>query len=365
MRRGLLILSVLLLTNCNLLVTNWTDSGFKRGGKISSVKAYQDIRWNDLSDIGSRLDSNMVQTLWFNEETIWPDGYEALAQSVLEKGKNPGLGVRALHKKGITGKGVSVAIIDQNLVGEHAEYKGKIAAYEDVGCDVSEESGSMHAPAVVSLLVGENIGTAPDARVYLAAAPSWTRDAQYQADALNWIISKNRDLADDRKIRVVSVSAAPSGKGSPFKKNNGAWDAARETAEKEGLLVLDCTSHNRITAPCYYDLNAPDDFKKVRLGWGRDGEHPDDTTKIHVPCGRRTQAEEYRKGEESYQFTGVGGGSWTVPYLAGVLALGWQLRPELNSDTLLELIFKSAYKKDGFPIIHPAAFIDSVKNFQL
>lgn len=43
---------------------------------------------------------------------------------------------------------------------------------------------------------------------------------------------------------------------------------------------------------------------------------------LHIPSVRRTQAEEYNKGDCSYQYTGRGGMSWTVPVLAGVLALG-------------------------------------------
>jgi hypothetical protein len=37
---------------------------------------------------------------------------------------NPGLGVRELHEEGITGKGVTVAIIDQNMILDHPEFQG-------------------------------------------------------------------------------------------------------------------------------------------------------------------------------------------------------------------------------------------------
>lgn len=48
----------------------------------------------------------------------------------------------------------------------------------------------MHGPAVASLLVDREIGTAPDTSIYYAAAPSWTEDSKYQADALMWIVKK-------------------------------------------------------------------------------------------------------------------------------------------------------------------------------
>lgn len=40
--------------------------------------------------------------------------------SILEERKNAGLGIRTLHAKGITGQGISVAIIDK-LLGEYSE----------------------------------------------------------------------------------------------------------------------------------------------------------------------------------------------------------------------------------------------------
>ena len=112
---------------------------------------------------------------------------------------NPVMGIRELHAEGITGKGVTVAIIDQHLVPEHPEFQGKIVKYYDVGINKPAGVGSMHGPAVTSLMVGDNIGTAPDASVYYVAAPSWLEDAQYYADALEWIVAEDEKLLDGKK----------------------------------------------------------------------------------------------------------------------------------------------------------------------
>lgn len=333
--------------------------------KISSVKSYDDVRWKDLSGIAPQLDSQVISTLWFNQRTVWPAVFLSVADTILNKGMNPGLGVRELHKKGITGKNVNVAIIDQNLCQglDHPEYAGKIKEYHDVGCNQPANSGSMHAPAVTSLLVGTNIGTAPEANVYFAAAPSWTADAQYQADALNWIVDENAKLPENDKIRVVSISAAPSGPGSPFTKNQSSWDAAYSRAMAADILVLDCTTNHGITAACYYNLENPDDISLVTVG-NPNADILIDTSKMCIPNSRRTQAEEYNQGEIGYQYTGQGGLSWTTPYLAGVLAMGWQIRPELSNSVMLSLLFKSAYIKNGSnKIINPVAFIDSVSTY--
>jgi subtilisin family serine protease len=340
-----------------------SGGSFQQIHTVSSVKVNDDVRWGDLTGIESQVYPDLIPTLTFNQSTIWPSVYVSEADLVLSQGKDPGLGVRALHEQGITGAGVAVAIIDQNICLDHPEYAGKVLEYHDVGTGKDGNSGSMHGPAVLSLLVGDSIGTAPGASVYFVAAPSWTRDAQYQADALNWIINRNRQLPADAKIRAVSISAAPSGPGSPFTSHNSAWDAARTQAESEGIAVLDCTADHGRTAAGYRDLLSPDDITKFTLGFLGQETSGVDTQRLYIPTSKRTTAEEYSKGQSAYQYTGQGGLSWSIPYLTGVLALGWQLRPELTGEQMLDLAFSSAYVINGAKVIDPPAFVDSVQAF--
>jgi subtilisin family serine protease len=152
---------------------------------ITKVKEYDDVRFKDMSklDLSARL--GLPATLWYNQKTVWPAAMTVDTAKLLADTMNPGLGVRQLHTDGLTGKGVNVAIIDQPLYQDHPEFAGKFAAYHDVGC---QSETSMHGPGVTSLLVGTKCGTAPGARVYFVAAPSWTADTAYQAKALDWII---------------------------------------------------------------------------------------------------------------------------------------------------------------------------------
>jgi subtilisin family serine protease len=133
-------------------------------------------------------------------------------------------------------------------------------------------------------------------------------------------------------------------------------------AENEGILVLDCTvDHGRVFAG-YYDLASPDDITKFSLGFPS-AETTVTTRLLYAPTSNRTTAEEYFQGEYANQFTGQGGLSWAIPYVTGVLALGWQLRPELTGEQMLTLAFASAYEKDGAKIIDPPAFIEKVRAF--
>lgn len=303
-----------------------------------------------------------IPTYTFNEGTILV-GSEEIQKKVMEGGKKPGLGVRAIHEKGITGKGVNVAIIDQNMYLNHPEYSGKILEYFDTGCNA--EKGSMHAPAVTSLLIGEEIGVAPGARAYVAAAPSWLGDSKYYADGLNWIIEENKKLPEGEKIRVVSVSASPSGEGSPFEKNLEMWDEAVAKAKEEGILVLDCRGREEtgFLVPAYFDSEDRDDITKCKGGFPNSpGSGMSSSEYIGVPLAYRTVAEEYVDGEPSYTYCGTGGLSWGIPYGAGVLALGWEVNPELSNEEILQILFDTAYVNDeGFQMINPTAFIEAVE----
>jgi serine protease AprX len=328
----------------------------------AAVAPYSDVRGLNLR--GQSLGLGLILTLWFNGSTAWSAADAPLAQRVMSEGKNPGLGVRALHRRGITGKGVNVAIIDQNMCLDHPQFAGKIVTYHDTGCGMPASQGSMHGPAVTSLLVGETIGTAPGARVYYAAAPSWKTDAKYYADALNWIVAENRVLSGSHKIRLVSVSAAPSGPGSPFTKNNAAWDRAVARAESDGIVVIDCTQDHGWVNPAYYDVGSPEDVSAARAGSLRSGPLTGCADEaVAAPNCYRTQAEEYFRGNCSYQYMGQGGLSWSVPYVAGVLALGWQVRPGLDAGRMLEMLRDSAFVRDGCRIVDPQSFIERVSEW--
>jgi len=336
---------------------NWWVKGYET---ITRLEPYDDIR--DKKYHENQYNKNDIITYSFNEGTVL-DGSKDIQKRIMENGKNPGLGVRSLHKQGITGKGVNVAIIDQNLLLNHPEFAGKITYY-DTGCGTPENSGSMHGPAVTSLLVGKSTGTAPDAKVYYAAAPSWTGDSKYYSDALNWIIEENKKLPNNKKIRVVSVSAAPSGNGSPFTKNLNMWDQAVLAAQQNGILVLDCRD-NAVTGfiwPAFYDPSDPENPAACTGGSPKSGGYRIPDSGIGVPNSRRTTAEEYNEGSPSYVYWGQGGLSWAIPYAAGVLALGWQVNPNLSNDEIIQILFDTrARGSNESPIINPVAFIDAVK----
>ena len=120
-----------------------------------------------LTKLDLRESRDQVLRLPFDSLTRWPakdqmpGGYDPNA--LLEEGKNPGLGVRALHTEGIDGRGVGIAIVDQPLLEKHTEYAARLVRYEKLGVVSKLDSPRMHGPAVASIAVGKDCGVAPEA----------------------------------------------------------------------------------------------------------------------------------------------------------------------------------------------------------
>lgn len=175
-----------------------------------------------------------LDTYSFNDRTVLV-GAEDETAALLEAGRDPGLGVRSLQARGITGQGVKIAIIDQSLLTDHPEISGAIAAYCETGIDSGLNEGTLHGPAVASILAGQTVGVAPGVQVYYMATPG-AANSRPLADALRHILEINETLPEGEKIRAVSVSAAPGDRD--LFENADLWRDALAEAEAAGLLVL-------------------------------------------------------------------------------------------------------------------------------
>lgn len=136
----------------------------------------------DLSKLDLRNSENDLMHSIFDTTTIWPSkGYlpkNVDPEKIMELGINPGLGIRKLHRQGITGRGVGIAIIDNPLLVDHKEYVDQLRFYEEdleiLDCIPLKSKAHMHGPGVTSIAVGKNVGVAPEADLYYIAR--WVSD---------------------------------------------------------------------------------------------------------------------------------------------------------------------------------------------
>jgi len=305
-----------------------------------------DLRGYDLRalDVGGRLADLLMAH--FDLGTRWPRRLPAGFDPgrIMETGKSPGLGVRKLHERGITGKGVAVAVIDQALLVDHDEYKGRLRLYEEI--HNGDLRAGMHGPAVTSIAAGKTVGVAPGADIYYIAEThgqggpnGFKLDFTHLARAIDRIREVNRKLPDGNKIRVLSISVGWEPQHAGFKEANAA--AAR--AQDDGIFVvsmsLQRTSGGRFALQGLGrgPLDDPDALSSAKPGhwWtdtfytGRYAPAPG-VEYLLVPMDSRTTAGP--TGPEDYAFYRVGGSSWTAPWIAGLYALACQVDPGVTPE---------------------------------
>jgi hypothetical protein len=311
-----------------------------------------DLRGYDLRglDLSSRLDDLLMAH--FDDLTRWPGRLprDYAPVRIMEMGKNPGLGVRELHRSGITGKGVGIAVIDQGLLVDHVEYKDRLRLYEEIHC--GDDSPPMHGPAVASIAAGKTVGVAPEADLYYIAETHGTYkpegfdwDFTYLAQSIERILEVNRALPEKEKIRVISISVGWSSR----QKGYAEVAAAVEKAANEGIFVISSslfeTSGRRFA---FHGLGRgpladPEVFASYTPGlwWvdqfysGKFGPAPNQEVLL-VPMDSRSTASP--TGPKDYAFYRIGGLSWSIPWIAGLYALSCQVKPDITP----EIFWKTA-----------------------
>ncbi len=326
----------------------------------------RNLKFNKTSEVikdEGTINEELIITLTFNEATDWKNTLSDtnLPSRIIKLGKIKGFGVEAIHSSGIKGNNQIVAIIDQPIDINHLEYSGKIISYKNFS---SKQMSSMHGPAVTSLLVGNEIGVAPNSKVIYAGVPAWKNDALYEVKALEWILEENKKLPKEKKIKFVSVSSAPSCK-SVREKNSELWMPMVEKASKEGIEVIDCTQEKyKIGAAYYTNIHDKNNWDNIEPGWPNNNKQYNINQKqILVPTSLRTVAEAYGDNNYGYTYIGEGGLSWGIPFMVGTLLLGSEFCPQLTAKELINYLYESCYVKNENKYINPVAFLTLIKTY--
>jgi len=303
-----------------------------------------------LAKLDLRDQLELLQTMPFDSRTVWPEANRLPAGfnpvQVLEQGKNPGLGVRALHSQGIDGKGVGIAIIDQPLLKDHPEYADRIVSYEAI--EVSGVPPQMHGPGVTSIAVGKSCGVAPAANLHYYAIPMWKwKKCQPYCDVIEKILQSNEGLKPSERVRVVSISTGMFPQWADFLR----WEATLKKAEQQGVLIITCSTtainYNTLTRAFGKDPEDPNSYLSVIHVPGSDF--------IMVPAGNRTTAS--HEGPGVYTYWTEAGMSWATPYLAGLAALAFQVNPEITPGKIFEWLPQTAVSTNAGSIVNPRAKI--------
>lgn len=274
----------------------------------------------------------------FPKKDLLPSGFDAKA--LLEWGKTPGLNVDILHEHGFAGKGAVIAYIDQPY-SRHAQYSKANVHYTNL----SENKSSMHGPAVISLLAGKDIGTAPEAEIYYYAHSAWKADQATHSECLYKIIEQNQALPDDQKIRMVGFSDNID----PSEENMELFQEAVKACEDAGVMVWFCGEYGMATYLPFSDRNNPDNVITTSMS----------ADLVYVPNAGRTTAATERGSQ--YIYWGESGLSWAMPYVLGLYAIAIEIDPALSQDDLRTFIKDTAYvNAKNERIVNPVGFVAAI-----
>jgi len=303
----------------------------------------------------------------FDNHTKWPESDmlppEFKPLDWLVAAKNPGLGIKELHREGITGKGVSVAIFDMPIKPGHIEIADNITyipIHSDRAQNFQHKRIHFHGIACASILCGKRIGVAPDARLYYFAIPDDSNKTYSYCLALEKLLAINDTMPEDQIIRIVSISNNIS---SRDKKVVSRWESVekRANASNIGIIYSSFNSAHRYFTwggcPPYLDGNNPDNYDHTPFVIREDFN--DYIEKILLPADFRTVAD--NRTDTTYNYSGESGFSWAIPYAAGLAALALQINPKLTLEDIFNYIDRSkSLSRDGKYVVNPARLIERV-----
>lgn len=326
----------------------------------------RDLRFLDLSNVdlsGSAAELTMAS---FSSETIWPksipDSFSA--DHIMEMGMNPGLGVRELHERGITGEGVGIAVIDFNLLASHEQYANRLRVYELY--HTVNQTAVMHS-AVASIAAGRDTGVAPGAELYYIATmygtflpPFTLTNYSNLVTCIDRILEINTRLSETKKIRVISISRS----FTEHELGGADLKHAIDRANEAGVFVITCSPDKNFNfqfSGLGRDPEAdPDELSSYTTSLLDTGVNSFTSNTLLLPIDSRTTAG--YTGDTDYIFYRRGGYSWGAPWLAGMYALCVQVYPDITPELFITLTLETGDDLCGGRIINPTQLIEKLEN---
>ena len=302
----------------------------------------------------------------FSKETI----EQFYPEHILERGKNFGLG---LAKIGLTGKGVHIAIRDQNCnpyltdanVVEYTRIKDGETYHEVNPNDVEH----MHGVTTTSLLASKTCGVAKDSAVHFFSGAI--------NEYIENIIAHNQKCREENRENDMILVASGSWEDEEFKKH-------RDELREAGCELVCANNFNKNFGEFTNSggkIDNPLDLTQEEINqfiekFPKDEDRIKTVTnndKLRIPISRTYhQVGREEGGEPIFKYQSAFSTSWGVPQVAGLLAVFKELDRSLTFEQFLEYARESS-KDNKMHIINPSIIYQKIserindksdKNFQ-
>ena len=273
---------------------------------------------------------------------------------------NDQLGLSGLHSEGITGKGYSIAFIDNTIARSHPAFSDI-----EVICVSASENGGSENPCPNMTIPSHGQGVAGTMGGKFGAAPG-ARLISIQGSivgGLTWVAENYKRL----NIAAVSLSIGQSGPRSNSLCGSGVPIGFKEILTKlsnEDVAVLFSTA-NEGTSNYVRTPNCLPGVISVASVSATNPSQIQNYSSIGPDIDLLAPADFYSTGTNGTEEM-FGGTSQATPFAAALFALGKQARPEANIAQIFYYIKKTAAPVDDVyvkqvPVIRPVEMVKSLK----
>ena len=240
-----------------------------------------------------------------------------------------------IHGRGVTGRGIKVAVIDIAL----AKPNNKLDIKSNYSIDNVISYGD-HATSCASIIKSSEFGIAPDCELYSLSTNDNAVSIEASkkvADCIKWCV--------DKGIDIVSISL-----GIGEEEHTTELEEACAYAYSKGVIIIAGAGNNGI------DKN--DDFFAIKLPGSY--AHTICVANVDRNTGNISEASsrgygidfaDYGDGNRAYNVKGetclFNGTSSATPYIAGCIALIKQQLPRLNMIEVYDILKENAIKIDN------------------
>jgi serine protease AprX len=274
-----------------------------------------------------------------------------------------------LHNRGFRGNGLQIAITDAGFFHyntlptfDSTINNNKILGTRDFVANKSSvneenEHGMKCLSTIAANLPGKFVGSAPEASFYLFRTEDV--NSEYPVEEQNWVAAAER--ADSLGVDLISVSLGyyyfdNSIFNYSYADMNGHTTLiakAVNLAAQKGMMVVASAGNEGEKA--WHYISTPGDADKAlsvgavdvngqpgafsSYGPNSNGQIKPDVSAVGVAAVVASQV----NGQPVYG----NGTSYAAPIMAGVATCLWQAFPEVNSDTLIEMLHQSSNKSNN------------------
>ena len=255
-------------------------------------------------------------------------------------------GAAFFHKLGITGKNITIAVMDSGLSNHPDFSQDRILAFKDfISGQSSPYDDYSHGTHVTGILASSRIGIATECNIVslkvLDRFGNGTTDVFIEG--IKWILN-HKDLYH---IKIVNISIG--GTNAELKREKNRLNMWVTKLWESGIIVC-CSAGNN--GPTPDTITAPGNCRKVITVGSYDGKHfssagpllPYITKPELVAPGYHILSSKPGGG-----YSIKNGTSMSVPFISGICALLLQQRPDLTNDRIKIRLMESAYTVPYLP----------------